>query len=103
MKLPMSKRRQPLPENWYKSREAIILFILLGLAALALLAGLILLIVRHPLPALYTAGGLAGASASGYGIYRAAEAVKWKRDLARLDEAAAALKLKEQGKTGKEE
>ena len=87
----MRKRRQPVPKDWYKSREAVCLFVLLGLIALALIAGLVLLIVRHPRPALIAAGGAAAMAAAGYGIYRIADGVKWKRDLKRCDEVKEAL------------
>ena len=88
----MRKRRQPVPKDWYKSREALCLFILLGLTALALIAGLVLLIIRYPFPALIAAGGAAAVAAAGYGIYRIADSVKWKRDLKRFDKVKEALK-----------
>ena len=101
MNLPMNKRRRPISKDWYKSKEAIILFALLGLIMLAALAGLAWLIVRHPVPALYAIGGLAAAAAAGYGICRVIDAVKWKKDMKRLDETAAALKQRELEKAGK--
>ena len=88
----MRKRKQPVPKDWYKSREALCLFILLGLIALALSAGLFLLIIRHPFSALIAAGGAAAAAAAGYGIYRIADGLKWKRDLKRFDKVKEALK-----------
>ena len=52
----MSEKRRTIPKDWYKSREAVCLFVVLGLLVLALLIGLVWLIVRHLRTALIVAG-----------------------------------------------
>ena len=93
----MQKRRQPLPKGWYRSKEAVFVFVIAALLVTALAAGLVWLIVRFPRAALITAGSLAAVAAGGYAVSRIAAALKWKKDMKKLRELQQILSQKKDG------